>query len=282
MPSIHLQADDAIDLHMHTTYSDGHWSPPGLFDQLASDGFKLVAVTDHDRLDRVAEMQALGAARGIAVLVGVEVTTNWHGHTAHLLCYAGELTGDALAGLTRATDHAQLENTRAVYDELLRQGYTFPQQAEVLHEQGGEVVRPIDNIRLLQAHGHAADAGSAFAMIGAAGYHSISVPLAEAITAAHASGAITILAHPGRSDIHLYELADLAEVVAEVPLDGIEVFYPTYTEAQRTQYEAFAREHAALMSAGSDSHGPRQRFPIRYPAQVCAPLLARCGVTVAG
>ena len=65
-----------------------------------------------------------------------------------------------------------------------------------------------------------------------------------------------------------------------MPLDGIEVYYPLHTAAQVAAYEALARERGLLVSAGSDSHGPRQRLPIAYEARQCAALLARSEVEV--
>src|SRR5690348_1562712 len=176
-----IAADDHIDLQIHTVYSDGHWQPPALFAYLAHEGFRLVAITDHDTLEHVSELQALGAAHGIQVLPGVEMTTSWHGYSAHLLCYAAEFHGGALASLAQATVAAQLANTQDVYDTLKRQGFRFPEEPAL-------PVRPIDNARLLLAHGYAATLHDALGMIADAGYRSISAPLSDAVEAAHASG----------------------------------------------------------------------------------------------
>lgn len=277
-----LSATDAVDLQLHTIYSDGHWQPAELFDYLAGAGFRAVAITDHDRVDTAGELDALGAARGIAVIPGVEVTTIWRGWSAHMLCYTGDLTAladGALARLTVVTVRAQEENTQAVYDALRSRGYEFPRQAEVLAGNGGHLRRPIDNARLLQAHGLAPDRASALAMIADAGYRSMTAPLAEAVAAAHVDGALAILAHPGRrgGEIHRYDPPQLRELLGEVPLDGLEARYPTHTPEQVAAYIALADELGLLVSAGSDSHGPRQRLPVPYPAASCAALLARCG-----
>ena len=271
-----IAANDRIDLQIHTVYSDGQWQPAALFDYLERERFRVVAITDHDTLEHVGELQALGVAHGVHVLPAVEMTTNWRGFSAHLLCYAAAFRGDELARMGRATIVAQLANTRAVYEALRRAGYHFPQMSAL-------PVRPIDNARLLMAHGYAATLDEALRMIADAGYRSISVSLGEAVAAAHASGALAVLAHPGRGggEIHRYDPPQLAELLSEVPLDGIETRYPTYSEEQVTTYSDFAREHGLLMSAGSDSHGPAQRLPIPYPAATCAELLARCGVSVA-
>ncbi len=278
-----LDATDHVDLHMHTTYSDGHWSPVTLFDHLAAASFRVVAVTDHDRTDTVAEMVALGAARGIRVVHGVEMTTNWNGDIAHLLCYGWRLDGE-LAAVAAGTRADQLANAQAVHTELLRSGLAFPRQAEVLAAKDGVVTHPLDNVALILAHDLAPDRRAAVALCVAAGHRTISAPLAQAIAAAHADGGVAILAHPGRAEgdaFGSYDTARLATMRAEgIALDGIEVFYPTYTDEQRATYAAFTREVGWLMSSGSDSHGPRQRDPIPYPAQEIAPLLARLGLTV--
>ncbi len=278
-----LWGSDPIDLQIHTIHSDGHWHPEDLFAHLAGAGFRAVAITDHDRVDQGGELHALGAAHGIVVIPGVEMTTRWQGLSAHLLCYAPSLAPDgALDRLARETVRAQEENTQAVYEELRRRGYAFARQAEVLRESEGRLRRPLDNARLLQAHGYAAERARALETIRDAGYRSITAPLDVVVSAAHRDGAMAVLAHPGRGggEIQRYDLPLLAEMLAEVPLDGIEGHYPTYTPEQVAAYSAFAAERGLLVSAGSDSHGPRQRLPIPYPARTCAALLARCGITV--
>jgi predicted metal-dependent phosphoesterase TrpH len=272
---VNIAADDSIDLQIHTIYSDGQWQPVALFEHLAQARFRVVSITDHDTMEHLGELQALGASYGVHVLPGVEMTTNWHGRSAHLLCYAAEFSGDALGRLARTIVADQLVNTHAVYEEMRRRGYHFAQEGE-------PPVRPIDNARLLLANGYVATLDDALRLIVDAGYRSITVPLTEAVTAAHASGALAVLAHPGRGggEIHQYDVPLLAELLADVPLDGIETRYPTYSEEQVEIYTAFAREHALLVSAGSDSHGPQQRMPIPYQAATCGELLARCGIVV--
>ncbi len=283
--TLRVGRDAAVDLHMHTTYSDGRWSPTDLFARLAQGGFRVVAVADHDQVRHIPETQRLGAEHGIAVIAATEVTTTWRGLTAHVLCYApygSGFVGDALATLVGQIEAAQLANTEAVHAALLAQGYQFPQQDEVLQAQAGRLRRPEDNARLLQAHGYAETPAIALSMIAAAGFRSIKAPISDALAAAHASGALAIIAHPGRADgeIHRYEPPELAALLDEAPLDGVEVYYPTHTPTQIAAFEALTEERRLLRSAGSDSHGPPKRLPIAYPAWRIAPLLTRLGVAV--
>lgn len=283
MTALTIGGDDLIDLQTHTIYSDGHWQPAALMAHLAGAGFRVAAVTDHDQMDHIEELVALGAAAGVHIIPAVEVTTTWHGYLAHLLCFAERFTGDALRDLTRATNERQRANTQVVYQELLRQGYAFPRQDEALPERGGVPAHPFDNSRLLRAHGYAKTRAEDLALIRDAGFVSISADLAEAVAAAHASGGMAVLGHPGRrgEEFTAYDAALLDDLRAEVPLDGLEVYYPLHTPEQVRAFEAYTAEHGLLRSAGSDSHGPRQRLPIAYPAKLASDLLARCGVVVA-
>lgn len=283
MARMTIDADVKVDLHTHTLYSDGHWQPEELLAHLAQEGFAIAAITDHDTVAHLDELHAVGRKLGVHLIVGVEVTTSWQGRPAHLLCYAERLTSDALARLGRETVRRQLENTRAVHRALVEEhGYTFPQQRSVLWERDGEVVRPIDNAELLLRHGYVRDLEAALERIREAGYTQVTVPLDAAVAAAHDSGAATVLAHPGRGggEIQRYAPGLIEELMETVPLDGLEVYYPTHTQAQTEAYAALAARHGLLVSAGSDSHGPRQRLPIAYPARSCAALLERCGVDV--
>src|SRR5579883_1050540 len=92
-----LAADAAIDLHMHTNYSDGRWPAQQLIDYLVAEKFDLVAITDHDRVDKVAEIQELAAAKGLPVLAGVEISTQWNGKMGHMLCYGFDPQQNAIA-----------------------------------------------------------------------------------------------------------------------------------------------------------------------------------------
>jgi predicted metal-dependent phosphoesterase TrpH len=280
-----IGAADAADLQLHTIYSDGEWRPAELLDYLAAHAFRVVAVTDHDTLDHTQEIVALGAARGVIVLSAVEVTTDWRGLRAHLLCYAHSplgFTGDALRALVRTTERTQYENTLAVQAELVRRGYTFPRQSEALAAQEGRLRRPIDNVRLLLDHGYTPTIAEAVELMRDAGYRSVAVPLAEAVATAHASGGVALIAHPGREgeEISRFDPPLLAAMLREIALDGIEALYPTHTPEQVAAYAAFVEEHGLLRGAGSDSHGPRSRLPIPYHAAASAALLARCGVEV--
>ena len=277
-----LAPDAPIDLHMHTNYSDGRWPAEQLIDYLVAEGFALVAVTDHDRVDKVADTQGLAAQKGLPVLAGVEMSTEWHGNMGHVLCYGFDPAHNFLSDITEKVVRLQLENTREVNEELRRKGYEFPRQEEILAENGGKLRRPSDNGRLLREHGYASDWQTALRMIREAGFRSIMADMAETVDAAHRSGAFSLIAHPGRKErgFTFYDTSLLDEIRAEVPLDGIEVYHPYHTPDVIEMYLEYVRKHDLLLSTGSDSHAIPGRMPHKHRAEISRELLERLGVQV--
>jgi hypothetical protein len=102
-----------------------------------------------------------------------------------------------------------------------------------------------------------------------------------AAVAEHQSGAVCLLAHPGRADgFTTFDVELLDQFRQEVPIDGLEVYYPRHTPAQTEMYRVYAERHRLLISAGSDSHGPEMP-PIKYRAELCRGLLKRLGIEIA-
>jgi predicted metal-dependent phosphoesterase TrpH len=277
-----LEPSSSIDLHMHTNYSDGRWPAQQLIDYLVAEHFDLVAVTDHDRVDKVAEIQALAAEKRLPVLAGVEMSTQWNGKLAHLLCYGFDPAQNYLQAITAQVVQLQLENTYAVNDELKRQGYTFPRQGEVLAANNGKLRLPSDNIRLLIDHGYAANQRAGLQIIEKAGFHSILADMGETVDAAHRSGALCLIAHPGRreSGFTFYDTALLDQLRTTVPIDGIEIYHPYHAADVIETYLHYVQKHDLLLSTGSDSHSIPGRMPRKHRAEISKKLLERLGITV--
>ena len=282
-PSITLTPDASVDLHMHTTYSDGRWPAQQLIDFLATEGFQLVAVTDHDRVDKIMEVQALAAEKRLPVLAGVEMSTDWNGKMGHMLCYGFDPQQNELRPLTEKVVRLQLENTQAVNEELQRKGYPMPRQEELLKENSGKLHRPSDNAYLLREHGYATNWQTAMQMITEAGFTSIKANMAETVDAVHKSGGVCLIAHPGRreSGFTFYDAPLLDQLRSEIPIDGIEIYHPYHNKDIIATYLAYVEKHDLLFSTGSDSHCIPGRMPIKHRAEVSRKLLERLGVTVA-
>jgi 3',5'-nucleoside bisphosphate phosphatase len=274
-----------IDLHMHTTYSDGRWSAEELLDYLTETRFGLVAVTDHDRVETVTGIQQLGTQKHLPVLAGVEISAEWRGQMGDVLCYGFDPHHDALRSLANRVRQGQKENAEEVYEELLRRGYQFPRRQELLAKNAGELRVAGDCANLLIKHGYLSDWPSALEVIRDAGYREFKADMAETVELVHQTGGVALIAHPGRGlrepqEFTFYTPELLDQVRAEMPLDGIEVYYPTHTPELIETYLAYTQQHDLLISAGSDSHGPPGRMPIKYQAELCRRLFERVGIHV--
>jgi predicted metal-dependent phosphoesterase TrpH len=199
--SVFLPADAAIDLQLHTIYSDGTWTPPQLIDYLRSEQFGLAAITDHDRLDTAAALQHLAVEKHLPLLAAVEMSTSWKGELTDVLCYGFDPHQNALQELAQAIAHRQRENTREVCENLRKIGISFPDPSELdvlLAKPSAQ--QPHALVALLKKLGYGAGEPSARKMITDAGFFWATNDLAEVCDAAHRSSAVCLIAHPGRGD----------------------------------------------------------------------------------
>jgi len=275
-----LASDAAIDLQLHTTFSDGTWTPEHLIDYLVREQFGLVAITDHDRVDTAPMLQQLAAEKDLPLLAAAEMSTSWSGELTDVLCYGFDPVTNALQELAQDIAHRQRENTRQVCEHLHKIGISFPQ-----HELDALLAKPSAQqphalVALLKQLGYGTGEPSAGALITEAGFLWATSDLATVVDAAHRSGAVCLIAHPGRGEGYTcYDARLLDELRREVPIDGLEVYYPAHTPEQIVMYREYAETHGLLISSGSDSHGPEKK-PIKYRAELSRGLLERLGIQI--
>jgi predicted metal-dependent phosphoesterase TrpH len=204
---------------------------------------------------------------------------------ADVLCFGFDPHDQALRAIADDVRRRQKDNAEEVYEELLRRGYRFPHQREHLATTAGELRVAGDCGTLLIKEGYVKDWPSALEVITIAGYREMKADIHQAVETVHHSGGVALIAHPGRGlreppSFTYYTPELLDQVRSELPLDGIEVYYPTHSPEQVETYLAYAQEHDLLISAGSDSHGPPGRLPIKYRADLCRLLLERLSIEV--
>jgi 3',5'-nucleoside bisphosphate phosphatase len=273
-----LAAGAAVDLHLHTTYSDGRWTLEPLLDYLLREEFGLAAITDHDRTDTLAVVQQQALEKHLPVLVGIEMTTSWKGEYTDLLCYGFDPQHNALGDLARDLLLRQQENTRQVFEHMQKHGLTFSPEALPSVLAKPSAAQPHAIIACLLIEGYKIDDPAVRKILRGSGITLAASEPAKVVEAAHRSGCVCILAHPGRDDGYVtYDDPLLDEFREESPIDGLEVYHPLNTPARAEIYREYVRRHHLLTSAGSDSHRPDQA-PIKYRAELCRGLLERVGI----
>ena len=289
-----LASDAVIDLHLHTTYSDGDWTPEQLLDYLVQEQFSLAAITDHDRADTAVALQELALDKHLPVLVAVEMTTLWSDELSgedemsglpnmtDLLCYGFDPGPNPLNDLAQDLLHRQCENTREVYETLQQQGYNFSPDSDEFTNLLAQPspLQPHALAALVKKYGYGTGQPSAGRIVLEAGAKFALNDLTAVVDAAHLSGAVCLIAHPGRKDGWVtYDVQRLDKLRQEIPIDGLEVYHPTHTPGQTELYLEYTQQHNLLVSTGSDSHR-LEKPPIKYPAKLSQDLLERVGIQI--
>ena len=240
-----------VDFHMHTTCSDGVWSPQRLFDEIRERRLEAFCVSDHDNLNAYPLPPNI-AERSIP---GLEVDSHHGGHTAHLLAYG---VSDNRSPLLLALGHqrnARLERMDRMVLRCNELGLDVTMKDVRAHAKGAESLGRPHLARALVERGLVSTVQEAFDRYLAdegEGYIPLDRLTADrAIELIHDSGGVAIIAHPKRlrAPEHLFELIDAG-------VDGIEVVHPTADAEDEARYSSIARERGLLITGGSDFHGP--------------------------
>ena len=241
-----------VDLHMHSTASDGSAAPALLVESAARAGLSTIALTDHDTIDGVAEARAAGEQHGVDVLAGVELSAFEDERETHLLglhLSRIERIADALATF-RHSRRVRAEQIVAVLNTL---GVPLTLDAVLAEADGGAIGRP-HIARALIAGGWARDSRDAFDRY--LGYKrpafvpKFTLGLREAIDLVHAAGGIAILAHPGGAGTRQW-----IESLVAIGLDGVEVRHPGHSAEDIARLGALCDFFGLVPSGGSDWHG---------------------------
>jgi len=245
-----------IDLHLHTTASDGRSSPHDLVQEAAAAGLTAIAVTDHDTTNALAAVKAAAAAVGIAWVPGIEITAVYLGRDVHVLGYFIDAANGELA---RFLENQREDRRRRLFemaDALDRIGAPIDREAiETANTDSARAPgRPLLADLLVRA-GHVRTISEAFErFLGTARPAFVSrrgAAPADVVALIGRAGGMASLAHPGK--VHVDHLIP---ELARSGLPAIEVYHPDHDRASTARYRELAREHGLLVTGGSDYHGP--------------------------
>lgn len=255
-----------IDLHMHSTCSDGTDRPEELGPIAASLGITTIALTDHDTMAGHEACQRGCDAAGVRFVPGIEISAD-PGRprgNCHILGYFVDANADHLQEICRVQGLARAQRADEILELLERAGAPIP-MAEVKAVAGeSEIGRP-HIAAVLVEHGFAKDITDAFqkyiGIHGSAYIRKDAILPAQAIEAIHQAGGLAVIAHPIQMRYNdqqdLYErLLDLKDM----GLDGVEVYHASHREEHQALYLQMAKELNLLISGGSDYHGTRKNI----------------------
>jgi len=272
-----------IDLHLHTTASDGTDAPAELVAACCAAGLTVVGVADHDTMAGVPEMAQAARDAGIGFVPGIEITAAWQGKDIHVLGYFLDHRSPELLAFLDTQRADRIRRARLVAERLAALGAPIDIEELILRSKGRPLLRP--NIaQALVDGGHVRDDREAFdrylgddkpAFVPRAG----ATP-AEVVELIRRVGGVSSLAHPGitRQD-------GLIPDLAAAGLDALEVYHADHTDEDTARYIALAERLGLAVTGGSDYHGGGSRHGygfgvVTLPDVEFAAFCRRAGRTV--
>ena len=241
-----------VDLHTHSTASDGSRSPTDVVRAAKRASLSAIALTDHDTVAGLVEARALGAELGVRVVNGVELSAVEGETETHLLGLHLRDTSVLERGLAQLREMRGRRAARIV-DLLQSQGVQVTLDDVLLQAGSGAIGRP-HVARALVADGWAADVRDAFDRYLGAGRPAYvakdQLGMREAIAMVHAAGGLAVLAHPGSGGTR-----ERVDALAALGLDGVEVRHPSHSPQDTARLRAIVDQLGLIPSGGSDWHG---------------------------
>ena len=242
-----------IDLHTHSTVSDGSDPPARVAELAAEAGCSAVALTDHDRLDGVGEARARASQLGVELVPGCELSCEFSPGTMHVLVYFVEPGEGPLQD-----ELVRLQSVRDRRNQLMCERLGIP-YAELLEEAGGIGAGRPHAAAILVRRGVVGSIQEAFDLYlakGRPGYvEKERLAVADAVRLARASGGVAVLAHPFSLGLAPPALGRMVGELAGLGVAGIEAVYGRYSPDERAGLAALAAEHGLVATGGSDHHG---------------------------
>lgn len=247
-----------VDLHVHSTESDGTLTPEDLVAEAKKAGLAALALTDHDTCQGVCKAMPLAASAGIELIPGIELSTDYHGKEVHIVGLYIDIENEQLLKKTAEYRKCRSERNALMVEALRKEGLSITME-ELVAENPDCVITRANIARFLYEHGQIKSVREAFDRY--IGDHCkcyvgrLKVASTDAVRLIKEAGGTAILAHPllyGLSNTNLQKMIDELKPAG---LDGLEAIYSTYTTGEEQQMKRLARENGLLISGGSDFHG---------------------------
>ena len=242
------------DLHIHTHYSDSTLSPEEVVQEAANGGLSCIAITDHDTIDGVKPTQLAAEPFDLEVISGIELSSEAQGKDIHILGYFIDCSNAVLQTELKKMQKARITRIKGMVEKLKIQGIDNITYEEVAILTHSDAIGRVHLASVLKKKGWVSSIPEAFEKyIGEecpAYVSKFKISPYEAISLIKQSGGIAVLAHP-----MITNKDELIPSFVHAGLQGIEVYYPNYSDVTLRYYEGIAKKHNLVMTGGSDAHG---------------------------
>jgi len=279
-----------IDLHTHTTASDGTYTPSALVDYALTKGLAAIAITDHDTIDGIPPARNhLGINKDLEIISGIEFSTNspYLKSDIHILgLYINEMDPHFTSALLDIVKSRNERNLRMV-EKLCDMGLKLTIEDVIRNSSNGIITRAHFGRALLQK-GYIKNLNDAFTKYIGTGCPAFiprhKLTPEKAIKMINDCGGIAVLAHPTLYHLNLRELDCLIQELAKQGLKGIEGLYSLYNKSEINYLQDFANQYNLLITGGSDFHGTNKagidlgvgRGQLKIPYELLEPIKLEC------
>ena len=248
-----------IDLHMHSTGSDGQYAPAELMKKAKAGGLTAVALTDHDSSSGLIEAGEIAAALGLEFFPGIEISCKYAGEM-HMLGYGIRPMSEAIQKACAKFVELRELRARKIIAYLASKGVGIS-LADVRRKAGGQILGRPHFAQVMLEQGYVRTIREAFdRYLATPEFDKIErpKPAPEAgIKIIHDGGGVAVLAHPKSLKLAGDALERQVRTLVDAGLDGIETYYGAHTPEQIAEYHALALKYHLLETAGSDFHGEK-------------------------
>jgi hypothetical protein len=241
-----------VDLHMHTTYSDGFYTPAEILDKAKENGFDAISITDHDSISGIEEATIIGKEMGIEVISGVEISSEHNGKEVHILGYFIDPLDEEFKKYLNFFREERIKRAERIVKKLNSIGLNLTFDDILAISKSSTIGRP-HIARAMVEKGLVSSYHEAFNKYignGCPAYekkvHISPESVYKIITDA---GGLSFIAHPG------YMPEETLKELIESGVDGIEVYHPSHSMQKNKFYKGIVSEYFLLESGGSDYHG---------------------------
>ncbi len=248
-----VSKDEWVDMHVHTTESDGMLTPTQVVMKAKQAGLKAIGIVDHDTFDGLKEAYKAGKQQGVEIVPGIELSSQWNGKDIHIIGYYCYASHPKIVDYIEKFLRKRYNRAKKMVQILNSMDINIAMQEVVAEAKGTCIGRPHIAAVLLEK-GYVYSFQEAF--IKFIGYHSkayvekYKISPKSAIALISEVGGLSFIAHPSKN-ISIDNLFDLVKC----GLDGIEIIHPRLDDRDTRRLQEFANNYDLLISGGSDCHG---------------------------
>ena len=247
-----------IDLHMHSTFSDGTLTPTQLVERAKKNNIEVMAITDHDNIDGLEEGRKEAEKKEIIFVNGIEVSANFLDKDIHILGYFLNLEDKEFLDWLKNLQGKRHNRTLKILKKLSTLGIEISLD-EVKEEALGNVIGRPHIAKMIIKKGFASTMDEVFDRYlgdGKPAYiPKVGVDMVEVVKKLKANEAIVILAHPHLISHSDDTVVNIIDMLVENKLDGLELYYPNIDPKKRKKLLKIAKTRGLLLTGGSDFHG---------------------------